>query len=665
MGRNFSIELQELEATYKWAMRAPIEPLTAAISSSAPYSLVSVGSGGSFTAAHLASALHQKYTGKVSKPMTPLEFVSSRFDTRSIAMMVLSASGSNKDIISAAEYAAVREPRRCIFFCLRKGSALSRVSNSFNLVDHIALSPPSAKDGFLSTNSLLAFSTLLIRTYDAVFSSDCSLPKDFHKLLPNQHLRRDSIAELMTNCEPLWKRDTLIVLYGPSVASAALDIESKFTEAALGNVQLADFRNFAHGRHHWLAKRESSASILALYAHEERKLAQRTLNLIPPGVPRCELCIPFAGPIAMLSSLIIVLYLVGSAGKYRGIDPGRPGVPVFGRRIYSLRNPYDFKNKISMEQVAIARKLGCDARDVTARKDVRLWQGAYARFVEDLQAATFSGLILDYDGTLCDERDRFKGLSKDVVSPLIRFLRKGILIGVATGRGKSVKKDLRKHIPMNLWDKVYIGYYNGSVLAELGNEDVPESSAPSTGLLKRITTDMSNHPILANLARWKPRKTQISIYPVSTAFADTIWRIVQQLSATYGLKIVRSSHSIDIVQKRTSKRSLLTHIRTLAGKDARILLIGDKGQWPGNDYELLSTSSSLSVDEVSSDPDTCWNLAPPGHRGVQATIGYLNAFKVVDGLATLNGKTDFWDERSHRAINEKRTRTTSPTNNLA
>ena len=151
MGRNFTTELQELEATYKWAMGVSIERLTAAISASAPYSLVSVGSGGSFTAAHLACVLHQKYTGKVSKAMTPLELMSSRFDTRSTAMMVLSAAGSNKDIISAAEYAAVREPRRCIFFCLRKGSVLSNLSNSFNSVDHIELSPPSAKDGFLST----------------------------------------------------------------------------------------------------------------------------------------------------------------------------------------------------------------------------------------------------------------------------------------------------------------------------------------------------------------------------------------------------------------------------------------------------------------------------------------------------------------------------------
>ena len=32
----------------------------------------------------------------------------------------------------------------------------------------------------------------------------------------------------------------------------------------------------------------------------------------------------------------------------------------------------------------------------------------------------------------------------------------------------------------------------------------------------------------------------------------------------------------------------------------------------------------LSVDEVSSDPSQCWNLAPPGLLGPQATVYYLD-----------------------------------------
>ena len=43
----------------------------------------------------------------------------------------------------------------------------------------------------------------------------------------------------------------------------------------------------------------------------------------------------------------------------------------------------------------------------------------------------------------------------------------------------------------------------------------------------------------------------------------------------------------------------------------------------GNDFALLHGPYSLSVDEVSLEPSSCWNLAMPGSRGVQALHWYL------------------------------------------
>lgn len=54
-----------------------------------------------------------------------------------------------------------------------------------------------------------------------------------------------------------------------------------------------------------------------------------------------------------------------------------------------------------------------------------------------------------------------------------------------------------------------------------------------------------------------------------------------------------------------------------------ILCIGDLGRIPGNDADLLASPYGLSVDQVSCDPKSCWNLAPPGHRGTQAAVNYL------------------------------------------
>jgi len=65
-------------------------------------------------------------------------------------------------------------------------------------------------------------------------------------------------------------------------------------------------------------------------------------------------------------------------------------------------------------------------------------------------------------------------------------------------------------------------------------------------------------------------------------------------------------------------------VRVAAGdSNGRVIRIGDRGMWPGNDFDLLSDRLGLSVDEVSRDPDHCWNLSPAGVLGPQATLHYL------------------------------------------
>ena len=59
-------------------------------------------------------------------------------------------------------------------------------------------------------------------------------------------------------------REHWLVLYDPSCRSIATDMESRFSEAALGSIKTSDMRNFAHGRHHWIAKREAASAVIIL-----------------------------------------------------------------------------------------------------------------------------------------------------------------------------------------------------------------------------------------------------------------------------------------------------------------------------------------------------------------------------------------------------------------
>jgi hypothetical protein len=448
------------------------------------------------------------------------------------------------------------------------------------------------------------------------------------------------LGECDRRCRPLWNTGTLIVLHGPSTQSAAIDLESKFTEAALGNVQIADYRNFAHGRHHWLAKRGDDSAVLALLTPDDEEIASATLKLLPKSLPKLQVTIPFRGILANLSALVHGLHIVASAGRARGIDPGKPGVPSFGRKIYHLKAAEYAKSRTTdlpiNDGAAIERKSRKAICSLAKENQLPYWQDAHAAFVQRLTQTHFHAVVFDYDGTLCGERDRQGGPSAVVSRHLIRLLKAGIPIGIATGRGKSVKKALRQCIPERYWERVLVGYYNGGDLGWLNNELRPDGAETTCEALVPIAKAIAEHPALPQLATFEIRIPQIKVEAKTEAASNSVWAHLVQLVYQFaipGVSVQRSSHSMDVVAPGVTKQNVVEGVIKLISKTASapILCIGDRGQWPGNDFVLLSGPCSLSVDEVSQNPSTCWNLAPPGIRSVQACLYYLESIEATGG----------------------------------
>lgn len=630
MGKPYVKELEQLAATYRWALAQPVASFVPAFQAACSLPLVTVGSGGSFTAAHFAATQHRDTTGRLSTPFTPLEVLATRTNLRASAVFLATAGGRNPDVLGAFQGVAVREPRRFIVFCTSSQTPLARLAADFDYVDFIELDLPFQKDGFLATNSLLASTVLLARVYAEAMNRQTSLPDDFQSLLAIS-ARGHVSAELERRCEPLWSRETLIVLHGPQTVSAAIDIESKFTEAALGNVQAADYRNFAHGRHHWLAKHAEQTAVLAFVTPADEATGAKTLSLIPKDIPVLRIDIPFQGAAANLSALVNVFHIVGSAGRARGIDPGRPGVPGFGRRLYHLRaNEYarNGNGEVPLhEAVAVERKTGKPVATLLEEDGLSAWRRAYSGFVRKLLDAQFRGVLLDYDGTLCDEKHRRVGLTPEVSRELSRLLRTGTLIGVATGRGKSVREALQRSIPEKHWNRVIVGYYNGGDVASLCHDARPDGKPTTSDVLRPVEEAVRAHRLLSQLADFEFRLPQIKVEPKEARSTESVWALLQQVVhglAIPGVSILRSSHSMDVVAPGVTKRSVLLRlVEVLEERDPAVLCIGDRGQWPGNDFSLLNGPYSLSVDEVSEDPDSCWNLSAPGQRGTPATLAYL------------------------------------------
>src|SRR5260370_29648479 len=98
----------------------------------------------------------------------------------------------------------------------------------------------------------MAGGILLWREYSLAFASQWTESAGLNKILGTTEALRTYLREISTLFQPLHGRQHFIVLHSPSLDAAAWDLESKFSEAALGSIQVADYRNFAHGRHHWI-----------------------------------------------------------------------------------------------------------------------------------------------------------------------------------------------------------------------------------------------------------------------------------------------------------------------------------------------------------------------------------------------------------------------------
>ena len=637
MARPYANEMSKLGETFAWAAAADLKEMRRAVRTAGLSSLRAIGSGGSLTAAHALAALHQRFTGRLAAVATPLEAADEPLDP-SIATWLLSAGGGNVDIMAAARMLILSEPRQLGVLCGREDSPLAELCRKHPFVDLMLYPPPAGKDGFLATNSLFAFTAVLTRAYAGEFGADADWDDAAAYLKALLVEASGEVAAWEAATAPLWVRPTTLVLHGPSTRIGAVDLESKFTEAAIGNLQVADYRNFAHGRHHWLAKRGETSGVLAFVTEADQILAERTLENIPAAIPQARIELANGPSACALASLMAALRITGWAGLTRGIDPGRPGVPEFGRKLYNLRLPMSRRSaaprRLSTRQAAaISRKSGVKPGDLAASGELDRWREALTRFESRLAEARFAGIVLDYDGTVVDTRRRFEPAPKAMIAELARLAESGARIAVATGRGRSVRLDLQRSLPRSLWPRILIGYYNGAEVASLDDDGAPDGSAKPCAALVPLSEALRRQPELAECARQEDRPFQITLEATRVMPEDRLWDLARQvilIADAEGVSVTRSSHSVDIVARGVSKLNVIRRLRESVG-DEPILAIGDRGRWPGNDYELLREPFALGVDEISVDPVTCWHLGEPGQRGPSVTLDYLTALEAEGG----------------------------------
>lgn len=627
MGKPFKEELKKLSETIRWAEQQDVTRLAQFLfAENKQIPLVCIGSGGSLSACHYAVQLYQQCNGVLAQAMTPLQLMYAGYNIiRSSKLLFLSASGKNKDILSAIKYGVKYNEIGMMSLTLRKNNPTEELLEQYPKVQRWCENIPSEKDGFLATNSLLATFTLLCKAacaskyQDSIFKLNDLQPETFNLNL--------SVIQ------------NFIVMYGATGEPVAWDIESKLTEAALGSALLSDYRNFGHGRHHWFDKRGENSCIIALVTPVERELAYKTIGCLPKSVPIIYIETELNGPQASIDMLLKAFRFVNDLGEARGIDPGQPGVPGYGRLLYNL-NYYKLINRILPAEktldVAVLRKLG-----IAGRENVPLWvyySEACQRFVRQLNRGRFTTVAFDYDGTLSasDRKSRFtNGLCNEIRDALMPLLENGVQIVVATGRGKSVGESFQESIDQKYWRQIKVGYYNGACLLTLGDEDELKKWKKQhfDSELKELKEELKLRlPAGCVGYKFEERSLQLSIegemtQAESQLVYDTCREIIWDKQMK-GIRVWHSSHSMDIVVYRE-----VSKLRVIEDPE-HTLCIGDYGTVEGNDYEMLTSKYSLSVDRVSKNTESCWNIAPSGMKGLDATLYYISRMKANEGKIT-------------------------------
>ena len=274
-----------------------------------------------------APLLHQS-AGSISKAITPLEFAGHTAIERESSVLIISVGGNNSDALSAFEIAQALDPENIGVMCASTGGKLAGMARRAGNVAVHEATPPTGRDGFLATNTLVSSMVWLLRSHRVTYTPRYAVP-NFSELG----------SESVICAEPFRNVSTVIVMYDYWGKAAAVDAESKLAEGGLANVQLVDYRNFAHGRHNWIRKNGGATGMLAFVTPQCRALVESTLGLVPSHVPAVSICSRFFGPAASVDLMVQGMKLVWLVGTLTGTDPGRPKIADHGKKMHHIRMP--------------------------------------------------------------------------------------------------------------------------------------------------------------------------------------------------------------------------------------------------------------------------------------------------------------------------------------
>lgn len=324
MERSYARELDALSETYTlasdWSSFIP-DHVGVELARGSP---IYVGSGASLAVAQLGVQLHEALIGVPARALTPVEFCVSGLASRLNPVVLISDSMSNPDILTVFRRASKQSNPVILLTNKSRRQLPTAMSNGRALV---VTCPRPGNDGYVATNSVLSLSLGLI----GIYLKEHVLPQDITPWL------RRWVAPQRAYEETIYlDHMELMCVYTPDLRHAAMDLENRLAESGLGIVQLADIRNFAHGRHVGMLSRAKTQGILFLGTPGWSRLISATVCLLPIWIEHRVWVTSTDWPGSNLEMLIASFGFLGIRARRRRCDPGNPRVATFGRELFSM-----------------------------------------------------------------------------------------------------------------------------------------------------------------------------------------------------------------------------------------------------------------------------------------------------------------------------------------
>lgn len=617
----FADKLDGLGATAALVRAADLTSLRAAMTDGLRRPAICVGSGGSLASVHYFSHCRETLGAGPTVCQTPLEFVVGNFDLGDIPVWFFTSRGENPDIRAAIDAADQRGAREIHVVTSNPDLFLSR-SGQGSIATHV-LPVADPKDGFLSTHSLVAavYGLLLASQSTGILEQDGLL--DLFSIEMGRRLSTSYRSEVQDRVARTGAVETLIVLADPRLSAAGVVLETSLWETAILPVQRTDFRNFAHGRHTWLAHRVEQTLVLALTGHLTTSVWEDLRAALPQDLKAVQLDFGNAGRLGAALAIIEALVWVEALGVRTDIDPGKPNPGSFAKTVYEAESLIEINRRLTSP--ARLKWEASSRRDLPSDRNVDAIE-THAKALSNIATARFGAVVLDYDGTVVATEHRFDPPAAEVRNEIARLLEQGMMFAFATGRGGSGGHALRALVPADFHPRVTVGYYNGGWICPLA-ENIEVHIPPNDPVLLPVAAWLELQSRLFREATVRPPGRQVTIAIDNLLDREEFFQALDQapFMKAGDVTVVRSQHSIDIVPASSSKINVVRQVQAALPAHLSVLCIGDSGGESENDFELLGHPYGVSVGNVCHRNSGCWPLFGVERSGPAALITILSS----------------------------------------